>query len=61
MSSYMIKINIGGNELQISTGVCTLNNSGHLSCTSLCCKSGMAPEYTGSLNHQLCGTTLLAN
>ena len=38
-----------------------LNNSGHLSCTSLCCKPGMAPEYTGSLNYQLCGTTSLAN
>ena len=50
MLSCMIKINIGGNELQISTGcVHTLNNSGHLTCTSLCCKSGMAPEYIGTL------------
>ena len=44
MSSCMIKINIGGMGYKYPLGVCTLNNSGHLSCTSLCCKSGMAPE-----------------
>ena len=40
---------IGGMSYKYPLGVCTLNISGHLSCTSLCCKSGMAPEYTGSL------------
>ena len=42
-------INIGGMSYKYPLGVCTLNISGHLSCTSLCCKSGMVPEYTGSL------------
>ena len=61
MSSCMIKINIGVMSYKYPLSVHTLNNSGHLGCTSLCCKSGMAPEYIGTLNYQLCGTTSLAN